>query len=146
PPPGLPSSVCPLQSLSAPSHISGDGCTFWLHTIIPPELAIAPAAQTPGSPVLQPWPPPGSPSSVWPLQSLSTPSHISGDGCTFWLHTSIPLVHALVPAAQTPGSPVLQSWPPPGSPSSVWPLQSLSTPSHISGDGCTFWLHTIIPP
>src|SRR5262249_32628996 len=82
------------------------------------------------------------PLSIWPLQSLSTPSQTSAEGCTFWLHTSMPFEHAVVPAAQTPSLPVLQGWPP-RLPSSVWPLQSLSRLSHTSGDGCTFWLQTI---
>src|SRR5262245_60419359 len=77
PPPQLPgpqlapSSITPLQSLSRPSQISGEGIQ--------------------------------QPSSATPLQSLSIPSQISGEGMQ--------------------------------QPSSVVPLQSLSTPSHASGAG-----------
>ena len=37
-----------------------------------------------------------------PLQSLSRPSQVSALGCTFWLQTIAPAVHAVVPVAQTP--------------------------------------------
>src|SRR4051812_37966081 len=76
-------------------------------------------------------PPPGSPSSVRPLQSLSLVSHSSGDG--FLLHVNAPLTHCWTPPAHSP------TWfehklPTPGIvPSSMMPLQSLSFPSQISG-------------
>src|SRR5262245_43667222 len=102
-------STVPSQSLSSASHISCEGLWFWLQTMAPPEQLVVPAAQTPGLPVLQDWPPPGLPSSVEPLQLLSSPSHISVPGCWFWLQTMAPPEQAVVPAAQMPNLPVLQA-------------------------------------
>src|SRR5439155_978974 len=126
PPPGLPSSVAPSQSLSMPSQTSALGVTLRLHAIAPPMHAVVPAAQTPGRPVLHEAPPPGLPSSVLPLQLLSRPSQTSGLGATLRLQITAPAVHAVVPAAQTPSWPVLHAAPPPGLPLSTVPLQSLS--------------------
>src|SRR5689334_22586910 len=76
--------------------------------------------------------------SIWPLQSLSSPSQISVLGLTLRLHAIAPLVQAVVPGAQTPACPVLQAAPPPGLPLSTAPLQLLSRPSQVSAPG--FWL------
>src|SRR5439155_1184654 len=132
PPPGLPSSTTPLQLLSLPSQISAIGSASWMQTMAPLVHAVLPAAHTPWMPVLQATLPPGLLSSVLPLQLLSLPSHVSALGCTFWLQTTAPPVHAVVPAAHTPWLPVLQAWAPPGLPLSTTPLQSLSLPSQSS--------------
>ena len=42
-------------------------------------------------------PPPGLPLSTTPLQSLSRPSQVSGEGCTVSLQTTAPLVHDVGP-------------------------------------------------
>ena len=47
------------------------------------------------------------------------------------------IAQTAVPAAQTPGLPLLHAAPPPGLPSSTWPLQSLSTPSQVSSALCS---------
>ncbi len=117
PPPGLPLSTTPSQSLSRPSQISADGCTFWLQTIPPLLQAVVPAAQTPSLPVLQAWPPPGLPLSTTPSQSLSRPSQVSAAGWIALTQTTAPFRHCWVPSAQTPGSPVPQA--PPIAPASV---------------------------
>ncbi len=111
---------------------------LWLQAMLPFWHAVMPAAHTPGLPVLQFCPPPGLPSSTCPLQLLSRPSHVSAEGGSTSLQTIDPLVHAVMPAEQTPALPVSQATSPPGSPSSTAPLQLLSMPSQISGDGCTF--------
>src|SRR5262245_19385041 len=56
-----------------------------------------------------------------------------------------PLLQALVPAAQTPGMPVLQEALPPGLPLSTTPSQSLSRVSQTSVVGWRFWLHMMTP-
>src|SRR6476646_1451017 len=109
----------------------------------PLKQAVVPAAQTPSWPVLQATPPPGLPSSNTPLQLLSLPSQTSAEGSTSSLQTRVPAVQAVIPAAQTPSRPVLQATLPPGLPSSVRPLQSLSLPSQTSAEGWTFWLQVI---
>ena len=53
PPPGLPLSTTPSQSLSRPSQVSADGWVFWLQITAPLEQAAVPAAQTPSLPVSQ---------------------------------------------------------------------------------------------
>src|SRR5947207_3002880 len=121
-----------------PSQRSGVAAMFWLHTIAPPVHAVVPPAHTPGLPVLHDTLPPGLPLSTAPSQSLSRPSHTSGLGCTFWLQTIAPFVHAVVPAAHTPRLPVLHATLPPGLPLSIAPSQSLSRLSQISGTGCWF--------
>src|SRR4051812_10906361 len=66
PPPGLPSSTTPSQSLSTPSQTSVVGrvvCTQWRE---PPVQAETPIEQAPWRPVLQAAPPPGLASSTWP--------------------------------------------------------------------------------
>src|SRR5216683_584949 len=86
------------------------------------------------------------PSSTTPLQLLSRPSQVSGDGCTFDWHAFWPPTHgAVVPAAHTPSSPLLQAIPPPGLPSSTTPSQLSSIPLHDSGPGRMFWLQAITP-
>ena len=95
-----------------------------------------PAAQMPGWPVAQAPPPPGSPSSTAPLQSLSSPSHDLGArhdvlvAVRWWRRCSW-----VVPAEQTPGTPVAQAWLPPGLPSSMLPLQLSSMPLQVSALG-----------
>src|SRR5690348_7454222 len=80
------------------------------------------------------------PSSNRPLQLLSLPSQTSGvpyggivPPIAPW-HWIVPLMQWLVPATHSPTS-VPHFVPPPGSPSSVVPLQLLSLPSQISNDG-----------
>src|SRR4051812_26888223 len=90
PPPGLPSSTAPLQSLSTPSQLSAEGDWVWLQTRAPAEQAVTPAEQAPGLPVWQPTPAPGLPLSTAPSQSLSTPSHSSADAAFVWLQISAP--------------------------------------------------------
>src|SRR4051812_45551498 len=75
-------------------------------------------------------PPPGSPSSVSPLQSLSLLSHSSGIG--FLLHVNAPLTHCLIAPEHSPVWFVQGSPPSATVPSSIEPLQSLSLPSQIS--------------
>src|SRR5258706_393497 len=67
-----------------------------------------------------------------PLQLSSRPLQVSAEGCTLCWHVSAPAEQCLTPAAHTPGRPVLHAVPPPGSPSSMLPLQLLSMPSQIS--------------
>src|SRR5687768_7813173 len=107
----------PSQSLSNASHTSVVDCWFWLQTIPPMLHAVVPAAQMPCRPVLQFAPPPGLFSSAVPSQSLSRPSHVSLLGLLVGLHCSEPPEHAVMPAAHTPGEPVLHGTPPPGLPS-----------------------------
>src|SRR2546428_814451 len=89
--------------------------------------------------------PPGLPLAIAASQSLSSPSHASGLGGRFWLQAIAPFAHAVVPAAQTPGLPVLHAWLPPGLPLSTAPSQSLSSASQTSALGGTFWLQAIGP-
>src|SRR5262245_5260922 len=107
--------------------------------------AVVPAAQTPGKPLLQEALPPGLPLSTTPSQSLSRVSQTSVVGWRFWLHMMTPLLQALVPAAQTPGMPVLQEALPPGLPLSTTPSQSLSRVSQTCVVCCRFWLHMMTP-
>src|SRR6266850_2122540 len=86
-----------------------------------------------------------NPSSTTPLQLLSSLSHTSLDACVFWTQFSEPTWQILVPAEQTPGSPVPHAPPPPGLFSSTWPLQLLSSPSHTSLDACVFCVQTMWP-
>src|SRR5262249_50503404 len=66
-------------------------------------------------------------SSVCPLQSSSTPvPQSSTEGSTFRTHARVPAWQGTVPAAQAPACPVLHAAPPPGSPLSITPSQSLS--------------------
>ncbi len=132
PPPGLPSSVAPLQLLSRPSHVSGADCVFWLHLISPFWQAVVPAAHAPSRPVLQPTPPPGLPSSTCPLQLSSRLLHDSFEGCTFCTQMTCAFWQEVVPGPQTPWLPVMQAMPPPGLPSSTKPLQLSSRPLHVS--------------
>src|SRR5206468_1967602 len=126
PPSGFPSSVCPSQSLSTPSQISGAGAPAW-HESTP--VAQAPAEAQAPTPQLV------AKVSTVPSQSLSRLSQISDEGATLRRHWTVPPWQVCVPAEHTPCCPVEQQAPPPGFPSSVWPLQSLSTPSQISGAG-----------
>ena len=95
------------------------GSVSWLQTTLPAEQAVVPEEHKPGSPVLQNTPPPGLPLSTAPSQSLSRPSHVSAEAGVFWLQTTLPSEQALVPKVHTPGSPVLQEFPPWGSPLST---------------------------
>src|SRR5690348_16337275 len=74
------------------------------------------------------------PSSTWPSQLLSMPSHFSGVASALGAHTIAPFVHLYVPGAQMPGRLVVHVPPPSGLFSSVMPSQSLSRPSHFSGE------------
>src|SRR4051812_10522901 len=51
PPPGLPLSTTPLQSLSMLSQSSAVGCRFWLQATAPDWQTVVPAAQMPDLPV-----------------------------------------------------------------------------------------------
>src|SRR5439155_1280031 len=134
-----PSSTCPLQSLSMPSHASGLGptapahephapdahdCVPCLHApTLLPQVRSALSAQE-------------HPSSAVPLQSSSIPLHVSG--CGPMLPTQIshapftqvcpPCLHAptLLPHKRT--APFVH-W----HPSSAVPSQSSSMPLHVSG-------------
>jgi hypothetical protein len=145
PPPGLLLSTTPLQSLSLPSHTSALDCTFWLQWRAPAVHAVVPAAQTPCKPVEHATLPPGLPLSTVPSQSSSRPLHVSLAAAWLALHTMDPLVHAVLPAEHTPCLPVEHETPPPGLPLSMAPLQSSSSPLHVSAEGCTFWLQTTAP-
>src|SRR3954468_1747959 len=63
--------------------------------------------------------------STWPPTVPIAPWHST---------TCVAMLQGTVPATRSPTS-VPHFAPPPGSPSSVRPLQSLSLPSHCSGDG-----------
>src|SRR5690606_9737708 len=132
------SSVWPLQLLSSPSPHESEPAACWVcwHTIEPPVQAVVPAPPMPARPDVQAPPPPGLPSSVWPLQSLSTLSQASAEGAVVGVHIIPPPEHDIVPSAHTPGMPVLHA-PPPSTPSSTLPLQSSSTPLHDSTPGNT---------
>src|SRR5205807_2411667 len=140
-----PLSTTPSQSSSSPSQVSAGGCWFWLQATGPLVHAVVPAVQRPRWRVWDDTSPPGFPLSIWPSQSLSRPSQVSAGGSWFWLQAMEPLVHAVVPAAQTPRLPVLHAALPPGFPLSTTPSQSLSSPSHVSAVGCWFWLQTTVP-
>ena len=110
-------------------------CGLELLTQIPPHEWVPPGqTQAPPAQIA----PPGqvAPSSIIPSQSSSTPLQVSWRGCWFCTQTATPPWHRTVPAAQMPGSPVLQGAPTP-KPSSAEPLQSLSRPSQTSADGVT---------
>src|SRR4051794_28265594 len=99
----------------------------------PPEQVSVPTRHAPGSMVTHAAPPPGLLSSTRPLQLSSRPLQVSdATGGWFAAHTIRPELQCSVPRADTPGMPVAPAEPPPGSPSSTMPLQSLSTPSQIS--------------
>src|SRR4051794_40951295 len=75
PPPGLPLSTTPLQSLSLPSQTSAVGNTTWGQAIAPAVQTVTLLAHSPCSPVTEhATPPPGLPLSTTPSQSLSRPS------------------------------------------------------------------------
>src|SRR5262245_44838486 len=97
-----------------------------------------PGLQMPGCPVTQAPPPPGSISSVWPLQLLSRPSQTSADGGTIEKQSTchIPPTNwqEMVPAEHTPGAPV-EHIPPVPRTLSTTPSQSLSMPSQSSATG-----------
>src|SRR5262249_44454931 len=96
---GLPLSTTPSQSLSSPSQISADWFTFGRHAIAPLVQCVVPAAQTPKRPVGQAAPPPGSPLSTTPSQSLSLPSQTSGVGTiSFWQGPHWPFTQVCVPS------------------------------------------------
>jgi hypothetical protein len=145
PPPGLPLSTTPLQSLSSPSHASAVGLALRLQTTAPAVHAVVPAAQTPSCPVEHATPPPGLPLSTTPSQSSSTPLHVSATAAWFAVQAMDPPVHAVVPAEHAPCWPVEHARPPPGLLSSTVPLQSSSRPSHVSADGAAVCTQTIAP-
>src|SRR5262245_15197930 len=89
---------------------------------------------------------PGAASSTLPLQSSSRPLHISAVGCCVWRQCGAPDRQVVLPAAQTPGRPVLHAAPAPGFPSSTVPSQSSSRPLHISLEAWTFGAQISDPP
>src|SRR5438067_36989 len=99
----------PLQLSSMPLHTSVCGGTFSKHCSLPSLQCSVPAAQMLGRPVLHMPPPPGSPSSITPLQSSSMKLHCSGVGFTFGMHTNCVPTHCTVPCAHGPGLPVGQA-------------------------------------
>jgi hypothetical protein len=147
PPTLKPSSMTPLQLLSAASHVSAvtagvlpSGST--LQMVAPgPSHSIAPtvAAQTPSVPMQAA--PMLKPSSIVPLQLLSSPSQISAvtagmlpPGSTLQMVPANPLhCNTPVAAAQTPVVPLQDA--PTLNPLSFVPLQSLSRPSQSSATG-----------
>jgi hypothetical protein len=140
PPVANPSSVEPSQSLSSVSHTSGEAVATGTQLKLPAEHVRTPAEQTPGTLLTHEAPPPGLPSSTEPSQSLSTLSQTSAVGepavaehtrpSPVALQTQAPvLAHDPVPTLQLP---------PVANPSSVAPLQLLSSVSHTSVDGPRF--------
>src|SRR5262245_60167818 len=100
------------------------------HWTAPPTQCLVPATHSPAS-VPHFAPPPGSPSSIAPLQLLSLPSHSSAIGCL--LHAIAPATHCLTAPVHSPVW-FAHIWPTSGSgPSSTRPSQSLSSSSHTSG-------------
>src|ERR1041385_4393577 len=87
-----------------------------------------------------------NPSSIVPSQSSSSPLQISVDGPVPPMHCTVPATQWFVPWTHVP-VPLPQRAPPPGSPSSTMPLQSLSTLSQISARGTTtpLFTHTSLP-
>src|SRR6185436_2257218 len=84
------------------------------------------------------------PSSTTPSQSLSSPSQTSGWGPLTGMHCRRALVQTFTPARQRlvgASSGTSQLAEPPGLPSSTSPSQSLSSPSHVSGNGPIMSLH-----
>src|SRR5262249_14352963 len=65
------------------------------------------------------------PSSIWPLQLLSTPSHTSVVGGRPPTHSRLPFTQKILPFWQLPTSEP-HGWPTPGTLSSMMPLQSSS--------------------
>src|SRR5262245_51539594 len=99
------SSIAPSQSLSFPSQTSIDGSVNGTPSRPDPEHINTPGEQTPGTPVEHVPPPWAAPSSTLPLQSSSTPSHVSAVGVTSpeqgphappW-HACVPSLHAPTP-------------------------------------------------
>src|SRR5690606_12246444 len=128
PPPGSPSSMSESQSSSAPLQISLCGARSPRQTKLPPMQVRTPSPQVPQEA------PVGISSSMRVSQSLSRPSQVSAEGPMPPMHTSVPPLQVRTPVSQSP-MPVPQAPPPPGFPSSGVPLQSLSSPSQISGEG-----------
>src|SRR4051812_9231413 len=83
--------------------------------------------------------------STTPLQSSSSPLQVSVVGLWLRLQAAAPLTHEVVPGAQMPSWPVLHAIPPPGLPLSTTPLQSSSSPLHVSVVGFWLRLQTIAP-
>jgi len=67
-----------------------------------------------------------SSSSTFASQSSSTPLQTSGTEAAFASQVTAPSMHAVAPAAHVPDSPVEQTSPPSGLPSSIIPSQSSS--------------------
>jgi hypothetical protein len=108
PPPGLPSSITPLQLSSMLLQISAAGWTVCGHERFPFEQAVALCAQGPDFPGTVHGAPPVC-SSVAPLQLSSTPLQVSGMGIVVFVHVITPLLQADVPSAQAPSPPVMQA-------------------------------------
>src|SRR5690606_19366768 len=127
PPPGFPSSGVPLQSLSSPSQISGEGPIAPTH--VPSHAGPIEQVSTPG----RHWPtslPHGRVMpSMTPSPLLSRPSPTSGVGPVPVHAPHTPATQVSVPAEQSPRSvPQVRT-----SPSSTSPSQSSSAPLHVSG-------------
>jgi hypothetical protein len=140
--------MLPLQSLSLPSQISALGKLVWLQPFCPPKQLVCPWAHgvfgfCPGT--AQGCPAPGNPSSTVPLQSSSSPLHVSDPGCRFATHAICPPVHFSLPAEQMPCNDVVHAAPTSDGLSSTTPSQLLSLPSHISGDAGRFATHLRTP-
>ena len=137
PPPGLPSSIMPLQLSSTPLQTSTCGGSG-VHGLGFPLLHDGTALKHAPTPqVTLP-----SPSSTRPLQSLSTPSQISGDGrpgVQVWTTPPTQFVEVTW-QAPTPHTVVPR-------PSSTRPLQSSSLPLQTSATGrVSPWHAPHMPP
>src|SRR5262245_21802366 len=100
PPTPKPSSTVPLQSSSTLLHNSGTdpGGMSGTQTIAPALQLVIPGAQGPGRLGIHTTPDPGLLSSTVPLQSSSTPLHVSGVGCPATaVQVSWPLTHFMMP-------------------------------------------------
>src|SRR5262245_12315326 len=137
-------SGTPLQSSSRPLQRSTLGPISPAHCRLPPTQIVWPSVHWP---VL--FEPHGIPTSVGlssttPLQSSSRPLHVSGPPLLPPWQTRAPPTQCSVPGVHTPSEPPHDP-PPPGSASSVWPLQSLSLPSQISTFGPVLSSQTSAP-
>ena len=115
-----------------------------MHVIEPETQCSVPGVH---SPVPSPHeaPPPGSPSSAVPSQSLSRPSHTSGAGGVSPRQIMDAPTHWIVPSAHSPTLDP-QGVPVPGTALSAVPSQSLSSPSHVSVVGPTAPVQDGTPP
>jgi hypothetical protein len=99
-----PSSIVPLQSLSSPSHTSGDA-SGPKHSSEPPAQVRVPLRQTPTSPATVHGSPTPVTSSIAPSQSSSRSLQVSVTGVTAPSHAPKRIdvaSHVCVPITQTP--------------------------------------------